>query len=71
MKTTQSSGLGPVHQTLAGLIEIKYGGESIQIDSTDQQLGPHAGSATFWAFLRQSDWIGLLERCLPHPRPKV
>jgi Transposase DDE domain group 1 len=35
-----------------------------------QQLSPHAGSATFWAFLRQSGWMGLLERCLPHPRPK-
>jgi len=42
----------------------------MQIDFTDQQLSPHAGSATFWAFLRQSGWIGLLERCLPHPRPK-
>ena len=70
MKTTQSSGIGPVHQTVAGPIEVKWGGESIQIDFTDQQLSPHAGSSTFWAFLRQSGWIGLLERCLPHPQPK-
>jgi len=70
MKTTQSLGIGPVHQTVAGPIEVKWGGQSIQIDFTDQQLSPHAGSATFWAFLRQSGWIALLERCLPHPRPK-
>jgi hypothetical protein len=70
MKTTQSLGTCPVHQTVAGPIEVKWGGQSIQIDFTDQQLSPHAGSATFWAFLRQSGWIGLLERCLPHPRPK-
>jgi hypothetical protein len=70
MRTTQSSGTRPVHQTVAGPIEVKWGGQSIQIEFTDQQLSPHAGSATFWAFLRQSGWIGLLERCLPHPRPK-
>ena len=70
MKTTQSLGICPIHQTVAGPIEVKWGGQSIQIDFTDQQLSPHAGSATFWAFLRQSGWIGLLERCLPHPRPK-
>jgi hypothetical protein len=70
MKTTQSLGICPVHQTVAGPIEVNWGGQSIQIDFTDQQLSPHAGSATFWAFLRQSGWIGLLERCLPHPRPK-
>jgi hypothetical protein len=69
MKTTQSLGSCPVHQTVAGPIEVKWGGQSIQIDFTDQQLSPHAGSATFWAFLRQSGWIGLLECCLPHPRP--
>jgi hypothetical protein len=70
MKTTQSSGICPVHQTVAGPIEVDWGGQSIQIDFTDQQLSPHAGSATFWAFLHQSGWIGLLEGCLPHPRPK-
>lgn len=70
MKTTQSLGLCPVDQTVAGPIEVKWGGQSIQIAFTDQQLSAHAGSATFWAFLRQSGWIGLLERCLPHPRPK-
>ena len=70
MKTTQSLGICPVHQTVAGPIEVKWSGQSIQIDFTDQQLSPHAGSATFWAFLRQSGWVGLLERCLPHPRPK-
>ncbi len=70
MKTTQSSGTRPVHQTVASPIEFKCGGQSIQIQFTDQQLSPHAGSAPFWAFLRQSGWIGLLHRCLPHPPPK-
>ena len=70
MKTTQSSSTGPVHQTVASTIEFNCAGQSIQIEFTDQQLSPHAGSATFWAFLRQSGWIGLVERCLPHPRPK-
>jgi len=70
MKTTQSSGPGPVHQTVADSIELNCGEQSIQIDFTDQQLSPHAGSATFWAFVRQSGWISLLEKALPHPRPK-
>jgi hypothetical protein len=70
MKTTQSLGASPVHQTVAGSIEVKVGGQSIQIEFTDQQLSPHAGSATFWAFVRQSGWIGLVERCLPHACPK-
>ena len=70
MKTTQSSGTRPVHQTVAGNIKFQSAGQSIQIGFTDQQLSPHAGTATFWAFLRQSGWIELLERCLPHSRPK-
>jgi len=70
MKTTQSSGTRPVHQTVAGNIQFQGAGQSIQIGFTDQRLSPHAGTATFWTFLRQSGWIQLLERCLPHPRPK-
>jgi hypothetical protein len=69
MKTTQSSGTRPVHQTVAGNIQFQSAGQSIQIGFTDQRLSPHAGTATFWAFLRQSGWIALLERCLPHPLP--
>ena len=70
MKTTQSSGTRPVHQTVAGFIKFHSAGQSIQIGFTDQQLSPHAGTATFWAFLRQSGWIELLTRQLPHPLPQ-
>jgi len=70
MKTTQSSGIRPVHQTVAGNIQFQTGGQSIEIGFTDQRLSPHAGTATFWTFLRQSGWIELLTRCLPHPLPK-
>jgi len=70
MKTPQSTGSDPVHQTVASPIQFESGGQSIQIEFTDQQLSPHAGTATFWAFLRQSGWIGLLEQSLPHPRPQ-
>ena len=70
MKTTQSSGIRPVHQSVAGNIQFQTGGPSIEIGFTDQRLSPHAGTATFWTFLRQSGWIQLLKRCLPHPLPK-
>jgi hypothetical protein len=70
MKTTQSSGTRPVHQTVAGNIKFKSAGQSIEIGFTDQQLSPHAGTATFWAFLRPSGWIEVLARCLPHPLPE-
>jgi Transposase DDE domain group 1 len=70
MKTTPSSGIRPVHQTVAAPIQFQSAGQSIQIEFTDQPLSPHAGTAPFWAFLRQSGWIGLLERCRPHPRPQ-
>jgi hypothetical protein len=48
MKTTQSSGTRPDHQTVAGTLEFKSNGKAIAIDFTDQQLSPHAGAATFW-----------------------
>lgn len=70
MKTTQSSGIRPVHQSVAGNIQFQTGGQSIAIGFTDQRLSPHAGTATFWTFLRQSGWIQLLERGLPHPLPQ-
>ena len=66
----QSSGICPVHQTVAGNIHFQTGGQSIEIGFPDQRLSPHAGTATFGAFLRQSGWIALLERCLPHSLPK-
>jgi len=56
MKTTQSSGTRPVHQTVAGALEFKANGKAIAIAFTDQQLSGHAGSATFWGWLRPRDW---------------
>jgi hypothetical protein len=69
MKPNQSKGGSPVHQTVAGKIKFQSAGQSIQIEFTDQQLSPHAGTATFWSFLHQSGWGELVGRCLPHPVP--
>jgi hypothetical protein len=52
MKTTQSSGTRPVDQTVAVKFEVKTGGKSIAIEFAGQRLRPHAGSATFWSWLR-------------------
>jgi hypothetical protein len=69
MKPNQSKGESPVHQTVAEKIKFQSAGQSIQIEFTDQQLSPHAGTATFWSFLHQSGWGELVGRCLPHPVP--
>lgn len=69
MKTTQSSGTRPVHQTVAGGFEFKSRGKAIAVEFTNQRLSPHAGSATFWGWLRPLDWIQALTDSLPHPRP--
>lgn len=69
MKPKQSSGTCPVHQTVAGEFEFKTSGKSIAIGFTDQRLSPHAGSATFWRWLRGSGWIGTLSEVLPQALP--
>lgn len=69
-KTDQSAGTRPTHQTVASKIQFQSANKSIQIEFTDQKLSPYAGTATFWSFLHGSGWIGLLEKCLPHPLPK-
>jgi Transposase DDE domain group 1 len=69
MKTTQSSGTRPVHQTVAGGFEFKSDGKAIAVEFTDQRLSPHAGSAAFWGWLRPLDWIKVLTGSLPHARP--
>jgi hypothetical protein len=51
------------------MIKFQSAGQSIQIEFTDQQLSPQAGTATFWSFLHQSGWGELVGRCLPHPVP--
>src|SRR5436190_3364567 len=69
MKTTQSSGTRPDHQTVAGTLEFKSNDKAIAIEFTEQQLSPHAGSAVFWGWLHQTDWRRRLAAALPHPLP--
>lgn len=69
MKTTQSSGTRPDHQTVAGTFEFKTSGQAIAIGFTEQQLSPHAGSALFWGWLHRLDWGRRLAAALPHPLP--
>ena len=70
MKTTQSSGTRPDHQTVAGTLEFKSNGKSIAIGFTDQELSPHAGSALFWGWLKPLDWCKKLAAALPHALPR-
>src|SRR5471030_1717063 len=70
MKTYQSRDDSPLHQTVAEKLHFESGGQSIQIEFTDQQLSPHAGTATFWSFLHASGWRELVARSLPHPAPR-
>jgi len=65
MKTTQSSGTRPVHQTVAGGFNFKSGGKAIAVEFTDQRLSPQAGSATFWGWQHPSGWIKTLAAALP------
>lgn len=69
MKNTQSKGDGPVHQMVAGGFKFKSGGKTIAVEFTDQRLSGHAGSATFWGWLRPSGWVERLAAVLPHPQP--
>ena len=69
MKPNQTKGGNPVHQTVAEKIQFESAGQSIEIEFTDQQLSPHAGTATFWSFVHESGWRELVARCLPHPAP--
>ena len=50
-------------------MEFKSNGKAIAIEFTDQQLSPHAGSATFWGWVRPLDWCSRLAAALPHPLP--
>src|SRR4029434_10577827 len=69
MKSTQSSGTRPVHQTVAPALEFKADGSAIAIEFTEQRLSAHAGTSTFWGWLRPLDWRGRLEEALPHAKP--
>ena len=70
MKNTPSEGIGPVHQTVAGEYEFKNGRKTIAVKFTQQRLSPHAGSATFWGWLRPSGWVETLSEVLPHAAPR-
>lgn len=50
-------------------MEFKSQGKAIAIEFTDQRLSPHAGTATFWGWLRPLDWVRQLTDALPHPLP--
>lgn len=50
-------------------MEFKSGPKSIAIGFTDQKLSPHAGSASFWAWLHPRGWPKALAAALPHPLP--
>lgn len=67
MKTLQSPGATPLHQTVAEGFEFKAGGKSIAVKFTEQQLSAHAGSSVFWAWLHGRDWGRMLAEHLPHP----
>ncbi len=54
---------------MAGGFEFKSGGKAIAIEFTDQRLSPHAGTATFWGWLRPLDWVRQLTKALPQPLP--
>jgi hypothetical protein len=66
MKNEQSKGNSPLHQTVAEGFEFKSGGKTIAVEFTEQKLSAHAGTATFWAWLRPRGWRQLLARQLPH-----
>ena len=65
MKPNQSKGGSPVHQTVAEKIQFQSAGQSIQIEFTDQQLSPHAGTATFWSPSAPARIARELEALLP------
>lgn len=69
MKNTQSSGTHPVHRLVAGEFNFKVANKAIAVGFTDQQLSPHAGSATFWGWLHSTAWLKRLREALPHPAP--
>ncbi len=50
-------------------MEFKSQGKAIAIEFTDQRLSPHAGTATFWGWLRPLDWVRRLTDALPHALP--
>jgi hypothetical protein len=69
MKTTQSSGTHPDHQTVADSFEFKINGKAMAISFTDQRLSPQAGSAIFWGWLHRVDWSRRLAAALPQRLP--
>jgi hypothetical protein len=54
---------------VAGEFNFKVANKAIAVTFTDQQLSPHAGSATFWGWLHRTAWLERLAGALPHPAP--
>lgn len=70
MKNSQSSETRPNHQAVASEFEIKTTTKAIAIRFTNQRLSAHAGSATFWGWLRTHHWAEQLAGVLPHLLPR-
>src|SRR5262245_21059802 len=57
---------GSAHQTVTESIRLQFGGKSIQIGFTDQQLSPLAGMLSLAGYLFRKKVPELLQRMLPH-----
>ena len=69
VKTKQQPDQKTVHPQVNSTMMLNNGRESIEIGFSDEKLSPHAGSATFWSFLRPSGFIEKLRERLPHQQP--
>ena len=69
VKTTSKPSHKTVHPSVDTTMMLHNGRESIAVGFTDAKLSPHAGSATFWSFLRPSGFIEKLAAALPHAQP--
>lgn len=69
VKTKHMPSHKTVHPKVVPDLKLNNGRESIEIGFTDDKLSPHAGSASFWSFLRPSGFIELLRSVLPHALP--
>jgi hypothetical protein len=54
------------HQTVTGAYELKTGGKTIRITTTQQKLSGQAGQATFWGYLALRRVREVLTAVLPH-----
>lgn len=69
MKLKPVSGINPLPPPVKPTLHLNNGQESIAVEFTDERLSTHAGSASFWSWVRGTTAITELERLLPHPKP--